>query len=108
MANLVAFRSAIRASRATPTASRALRRSTAAGLSAADLARTARSNLGLLGICGGAWAIGKIGALGPVHLNLLRRREAAPGDIIGFAGDFPRNPHWRSGPVQIVGYSRRS
>jgi len=40
----VAFRSAIRASRATPTASRAIRRSTAAGLSAADLARAACSN----------------------------------------------------------------
>src|ERR1700738_2254598 len=44
MANLVAFRSAMRASRATPTASRAFRRSTAAGLSAADLARAARSS----------------------------------------------------------------
>src|SRR5260370_22780533 len=44
MANLVAFRSAIRASRAALTASRAIRRSTAAGLSAADLARAARSS----------------------------------------------------------------
>src|SRR5216684_1457532 len=44
MANLVAFRTAIRASRATLTASRAVRRSTAAGLSAADLARAARSS----------------------------------------------------------------
>src|ERR1700756_5757526 len=44
MANLVALRSAIRASRATLTASRALRRSTAAGLSASDLARAARSS----------------------------------------------------------------
>ena len=44
LANLAAFRSAIRASRATPTASRAVRRSTAAGLSAADLARAARSS----------------------------------------------------------------
>jgi hypothetical protein len=42
MANLVAFRSAIRASRATLPASRALRRSTAAGLSASDLAWAAR------------------------------------------------------------------
>ena len=42
MASLVAFRSAIRASRATLTASRAVRCSTAAGLSAADLARAAR------------------------------------------------------------------
>src|SRR6516162_377192 len=44
MANLVALRSAIRASRATWTASRAIRRSTAAGLSAADRARAARSS----------------------------------------------------------------
>src|SRR5712675_1886095 len=44
MASLVAFRSAIRASRATLTASRVVRRSTAAGLSAADLARAARSS----------------------------------------------------------------
>src|ERR1700746_1006263 len=44
MANLVAFRSAIRASRATLTASCALRRSTAAGLSASDLAWAARSS----------------------------------------------------------------
>src|SRR5580704_19721874 len=44
MANLVALRSAIRASRATLTASRAIRRSTAAGLSAADLARAAPSS----------------------------------------------------------------
>ena len=44
MASLVAFRSAIRASRATLTASRAVRCSTAAGLSAAALARAARSS----------------------------------------------------------------
>src|SRR5712671_2418780 len=44
MANLVALRSAIRASRAILTASRAVRRSTAAGLSAEDLARAARSS----------------------------------------------------------------
>src|SRR6266481_8253700 len=44
MANLVAVRSAIRTSRATLTASRAIRRSTAAGLSASDLARAARSS----------------------------------------------------------------
>src|SRR6266404_8848195 len=44
MANLVALRSAIRASRATLTASRAVRCSTAAGLSAEDLARAARSS----------------------------------------------------------------
>src|SRR6266404_5159306 len=44
MANLVALRSAIRASRATLTASRAVRRSTAAGLSASDFARAARSS----------------------------------------------------------------
>src|SRR6266481_8770594 len=44
MANLVAVRSAIRASRVILTASRAERRSTAAGLSAADLARAARSS----------------------------------------------------------------
>src|SRR6266404_5350026 len=44
MANLVALRSAIRASRATLTASRAIRRSTEAGLSAADFARAARSS----------------------------------------------------------------
>src|ERR1700747_1783196 len=44
MANLMAFRSAIRASRATLTASRALRRSTAGGLSASDLAWAARSS----------------------------------------------------------------
>src|SRR5258707_5553494 len=44
MANLVAFRSAIRASGATLTASRAVRCSTAAGLSAADLARAALSS----------------------------------------------------------------
>ena len=44
MANLVAVRSAIRALRATLTASRADCRSTAAGLSAADLARAARSS----------------------------------------------------------------
>jgi hypothetical protein len=44
MANLVALRSPIRASRATLTASRADRRSTAAGPSAADLARAARSS----------------------------------------------------------------
>jgi hypothetical protein len=44
MASLVAFRSAIRASRATLTTSRDVRRSTAAGLSAADLARAARSS----------------------------------------------------------------
>jgi hypothetical protein len=44
MANLVALRSAIRASRATLTASRAARRSTAAGLSSADLALAARSS----------------------------------------------------------------
>src|SRR5258705_11849074 len=44
MANLAALRSAIRESRAILTASRAIRRSTAAGLSAADLARAARSS----------------------------------------------------------------
>jgi hypothetical protein len=44
MASLVAFRSAIRASRASLTASRAVRRSTAAGLSATDLAWAARSS----------------------------------------------------------------
>jgi hypothetical protein len=44
MASLVALRSAIRASRATLTASRAIRRLTAAGLSASDLARAARSS----------------------------------------------------------------
>ena len=44
MANLVALRSAIRASRAALTASCAMRRSMAAGLSASDLARAARSS----------------------------------------------------------------
>src|SRR5947209_8693268 len=44
MAALVALRSAMRASRATLTASRALRRSIAAGLSATDFARAARSS----------------------------------------------------------------
>src|SRR6267143_4566465 len=44
MANLVAVRSAMRAARAALTASRAVRRSTAAGLSASDLARAARSS----------------------------------------------------------------
>src|ERR1700757_3458899 len=44
MASLAALRSAIRASRATLTASRAVRRSTAAGLSASDLAWAARSS----------------------------------------------------------------
>src|SRR6266446_2424652 len=44
MANLAALRSAIRESRAILTASRAVRRSTAAGLSAEDLARAARSS----------------------------------------------------------------
>src|SRR4029077_8315555 len=43
-ANLVALRSAIRASRATLTASRAIRRLMAAGLSASDLAWAARSS----------------------------------------------------------------
>src|SRR5437762_2040194 len=42
------FRSAIRASRATLTASRVACRSTAAGLSAADLARAARSSWAFL------------------------------------------------------------
>jgi hypothetical protein len=35
--------------------------------------------LGLLRICGCAQAVGKTGVLGPVHLNPIRSKEAAPG-----------------------------
>ena len=74
MANLAAFRSAIRASRATLTASRSFRRSTAAGLG-----RRLRSGcpfkLGLLRICGCAQAVSKTGVLGPVDFSLLRSRK---------------------------------
>src|SRR6202040_3606272 len=79
MANLVAFRSAIRASRATPTASRVLRRSTAAGLSAADLARAARSSWAFLASAAALRRSAK-----PVFLDLSisilsAHGEAAPG-----------------------------
>src|SRR6266436_1939729 len=74
MANLVALRSAIRASRATLTASCALRRSTAAGLSAADLARTARSSWAFFASAA-ALRVGKTGVLRTVHLSLLRSRK---------------------------------
>src|ERR1700760_959449 len=70
MANWVAFRSAIRASRATLTASRALRRSTAAGLSAADLAWAARSNWAFFASAAVFRRSAKTGVLVPFHLNL--------------------------------------
>src|SRR5437660_11502227 len=78
MANLVALRSAIRASRATLTASRAVRRSTAAGLSAADFARAARSSWAFFASAAALSRSAKL-VLGPVHLDLIGSREAAPG-----------------------------
>src|SRR5437660_890736 len=79
MANLVALRSAIRASRATLTASRAVRRSTAAGLSAADFARAARSSWAFFASAAALRRSAK-----PIFLDLFisvfyARGEAAPG-----------------------------
>src|SRR5438132_14188419 len=65
MANLVALRSAIRASRATLTASRAVRRSTAAGLSASDLARAARSSWAFFAFAATLRRSAKLVFLGP-------------------------------------------
>src|SRR6266446_9005429 len=87
MANLVALRSAIRASRATLTASRAVRRSTRGG--ALDLRSCSGCplQLGLLCICGCAQAVGKTGVLGPVHLNLVRSSESGNATM-GANGQF--------------------
>jgi len=79
MANLVAFRSAIRVSRATLTASRAVRCSTAAGLSATDLARAARSSWAFFASAAALRRSAK-----PVFLDLsisilYAHGEAAPG-----------------------------
>src|SRR5258705_10429978 len=79
MASLVAFRSAIRASRATLTAFRAVRCSTAAGLSAADLARAARSSWAFFASAAALRRSAK-----PVFLDLsisilYAHGEAAPG-----------------------------
>src|SRR3984893_8483250 len=81
MASLVAFRSAIRASRATLTASRPVRRSTAAGLSAADLARAARSSWAFFASAAALRRSAK-----PVFLDLsisilYAHGEAAPGPM---------------------------
>src|ERR1700724_2739419 len=69
MANLVAARSAIRASRATLTASRAVRCSTAAGLSAADLARAARSSWAFFAFAAALRRSAKLVFLGPLILS---------------------------------------
>src|SRR6266478_9255174 len=79
MANLAALRSAIRASRATLTASRAVRCSTAAGLSAADFARAARSSWAFFASAAALRRSAK-----PVFLDLsisvlYAHGEAAPG-----------------------------
>src|SRR5271168_513142 len=65
MAHFVAVRSAIRASRATPTASRAARCSTSAGLSAADLARAARSSWAFFAFAAAFRRSAKLVFLGP-------------------------------------------
>src|ERR1700732_4086450 len=77
MANLVAVRSAIRASRATLTASRAERRSTAAGLSAADLARAARSSWAFFAFAAALRRSAKSVFLGPFISILYAQVKAA-------------------------------
>jgi hypothetical protein len=76
-ANLVAVRSAIRASRATLTASRAERRSTAAGLSAADLARAARSSWAFFAFAAALRRSAKSVFLGPFISILYAQGKAA-------------------------------
>src|SRR5436190_24006132 len=78
MANLVAVRSAIRASRATLTASRAVRCSTAAGLSAADLARAARSSWAFFAFAAALRRSAKLVFLGPFISILYAQVKAAP------------------------------
>src|ERR1700738_2508455 len=92
MARLVAFRSAMRASRATLTASRALRRSTAAGLSAADRARAARSSSAFFASAAALRRSAKL-----VFLDLFisifihsRKRLLAQG-VDGFRSALPRH-----------------
>src|SRR5882762_1939297 len=81
MASLVAFRSAIRASRATLTAFRAVRCSTAAGLSASDLARAARSSWAFFASAAAFSRSVKLVFLELFIFNLLRSRETAPGPM---------------------------
>ena len=78
MANLVAVRSAIRASRAALTASRAERRSTAVGHSAADLARAARSSWAFFAFAAAHRRSAKLVFLGPFISILYARGKAAP------------------------------
>src|SRR5438477_13192824 len=78
MANLVAVRSAIRASRATLTAPRAERRSTAAGLSAADLARAVRSSWGFFAFAAALRRSAMLVFLGQFISILYTREKAAP------------------------------
>src|SRR5277367_770759 len=84
MANLVAARSAIRASRATLTASRAERRSTAAGLSAADLARAARSSWAFFEFAAALRRSAKLVFLGPFISILYAQGKAAPKGGVRF------------------------
>src|ERR1700736_5734705 len=83
MANLVAVRSAIRASRATLTASRAERRSTAAGLSAADLARAARSSWAFFAFAAALRRSAKSVFLGP-FISILYAQGKAAQRVGGF------------------------
>src|SRR6202040_146261 len=71
--------SAMRASRATLTSSRALRRSTAVGLSAADLARAARSNWAFFASAAVLRRSAKSAFLDLFISLLIRSREAVSG-----------------------------
>src|SRR5271155_5385506 len=77
MANLVAVRSAIRASRATLIASRALRRSTASGLSASALARAARSSWAFFAFAAALRRAAKLVFLGS-FISIIRSKVKRP------------------------------
>src|SRR5271169_1329109 len=92
MANLVTFRSAIRASRATPTASRAARCSTAAGLSAADLARAARSSWAFFAFAAALRRSAKLVFLGPfISILYAQGKGAAAPKVDGSDRRPPRH-----------------
>src|SRR5437763_10522374 len=76
MANFADVRSAIRASRATLTASRAARRSIAAGLSASDLARAARSSWAFFAFAAVLRRSAKLVFLGPFISILFAQAES--------------------------------
>src|SRR5260370_30741121 len=83
----------MRASRATLTSSRALRRSTAVGLSAADLARAARSNWAFFASAAVLRRSAKSAFLGLFISLLIRSREAVSG---------PKRRGLRSSFAQLV------